>query len=157
MTSSSLTGALAIVVGLAIRDTVQNGMEGTVGDSPDVPRIARIEPAPVASAATEKETPLVRRARAVLERNLNRAQVIRSLGPATWAVLPKDHGPFAMEPGDAALLLYWRNGNCTPVSAAFDESMRLIGGTAIAQCLGVDTNPGSQYACTKADRAALCR
>jgi hypothetical protein len=110
------------------------------------------------TAATETETELVRRARAVFKRDLTRAQVVEALGAATWAVLPKDEGPFAMDPGDGvALMLYWRNGKCTPVSAAFDRSMRLVGGEALAQCLDVDTNPGAQYACTKVDRAALCR
>lgn len=110
------------------------------------------------AAAAETETELVRRARAVFERDLNRAQVVKALGAATWAVLPKDDGPFAIDPGDGvALILYWRNGKCTPVSAAFDASMRLNGGVALAQCLDADTNPGAQYACTKPDRATLCR
>ncbi len=110
------------------------------------------------TAATETETELVRRARAVFKRDLTRAQVVEALGAAIWAVLRKDGGPFAMDPGDGvALMLYWRNGKCTPVSAAFDRSMRLVGSMALAQCLDVDTNPGAQYACTKPDRAALCR
>lgn len=131
---------------------------------------------PSVSAPSEQsggETDLVRRARVVfrettdeaasaregrrITREPTRAEVIESLGPSNWAILPGDKGEFAMQPGDGALELYWRNGACSPVSAMFDQSMHLIGDVDSAQCLGIDVNPGAQYACTKPDRARFCR
>lgn len=173
LASATSSGATTARVVQAQPGEVDSGATGsarpdaTAGEPP-VPRVASPEPG---SPTTElsrrahlafrvrRDEPASRQAGRDINREPTRAEVIEVLGPATWAALPGDKGgDFAIEASSSVLDLYWRNGDCTPVMASFDKSMRTIGSYDGRMCVGgQDLNPGARYSCTQHDRQKLCR
>jgi hypothetical protein len=96
-----------------------------------------------------------------LKRGMTKAQAIQLLGPATWAILPKDGGDYKLPDPRIALELYWRNTPCNPVVVQFDVKDRVTGwdlGTMFCEKeISAMMEPPRSFSCQKGDRAKTCR
>lgn len=107
------------------------------------------------------KTPLSKKTKKV-KRGMSREQVIDILGPATWAILPVDDGPFSLaNPTRIGLELRWDNGpNCLPVNVQFDRDLKVtaVGKGRTCDRSGIDPNllPTRQYSCSNEDRSDYC-
>ena len=92
----------------------------------------------------------------------SREQVIERLGPATWAILPTDGGPFSLANyTEIGLELRWDNGpKCLPVNIQFDRDLLVtaVGKGRTCDRSGIDPNLllTEQYSCEREDRTELC-
>jgi hypothetical protein len=108
------------------------------------------------------KTPLSKKTKKV-KRGMSREQVIEILGPATWAILPEDGGPFSLANyTEIGLELRWDNGpKCLPVNVQFDRDLKVaaVGKGRTCDRSGIDPNllPTQQYSCENEDRAEYCR
>jgi len=103
--------------------------------------------------------PLISTARS-LPPNVSRQAAIAALGPATWAVIPKDTGDYRLHGSRELYRLYWAVPGCVPVDIGFDASGRAVGVGAPNLCgadaAGMTALPASR-SCAKADRRRLCK
>ncbi|MEC9368631.1 MAG: hypothetical protein VX871_08050 [Pseudomonadota bacterium] len=105
-------------------------------------------------------TPLSGKA-ATLTPGATRTEVIALLGPADWVVLPTEKSEWGLYPEAVLLMLYWDNGPCTAVAAAFgpDDKMRLVNSGRIA-CVrqgSFPRTPDKSLTCAQEYRAQLCK
>ena len=96
----------------------------------------------------------------MLKFKLTKKEVIRLLGPATWAVIPGDTGDFTLPGKTFGLVLYWKNDPCTPVIVDFNIDFRVTGwdeGWAICGEEAQYFGPSDDYSCSKPDRSSYCK
>ncbi|MGD9867365.1 MAG: hypothetical protein AB7U38_05110 [Hyphomicrobiales bacterium] len=90
-----------------------------------------------------------------------RGEVAAVLGPADWVVLPTEKSPWGLYPKAVLLMLYWRNGPCTAVAAAFgpDDKLRHLdaGRLACVRSGAFPVVPDDSLTCAQEYRAGLCR
>lgn len=96
-----------------------------------------------------------------LEDGATRSQVLALLGPADWVVLPTEKSPWGLYPKAVLLMLYWKNGPCTAVAAAFgpDDKLRHVDPGRLA-CVRSGTFPilpDDSLTCAQEYRAQLCK
>ena len=107
------------------------------------------------------KTPLSKKTKKI-KPGWSRERVIERLGPATWAILPTDDGPFSLANyTEIGLELRWDNGpKCLPVNIQFDRDLKVaaVGKGRTCDRSGIDPNllPTEQYSCEQEDRAELC-
>jgi hypothetical protein len=108
------------------------------------------------------KTPLSKKTKKI-KRGWSRERVVELLGPATWAILPTDEGPFSLANyTEIGLELRWDNGpKCLPVTVQFDRDMEVVAVGKGRTCDrdGIDYNllPTKQYSCESEDRSRYCR
>lgn len=91
----------------------------------------------------------------------DRTSVLKALGRATWAALPEDDGDFKISGSGVALVLYWNNAPCSPVTVSFDKAWRVLGVDEGRGVCGKDVQtyalePSDQYSCARPDRQKIC-
>lgn len=108
---------------------------------------------PRPATATDLSTKAAR-----LKMGMSRAEAIKLLGPATWAVLPSDTGKDALPDPSIVLLLAWKNPGCTAVRIHFDARMHVIGWDEGRLCMtGAERfDLPDQFLCNRQDRRAKC-
>lgn len=95
----------------------------------------------------------------VIMLGMPRPEVLRQLGTPTWAVTPEDASPLAPPPGeDFGLEWHWSNPGCRDAVVYFSPDNRVVGWDAGADyCSSGGTPDFEELACTRPERAALCR
>lgn len=96
-----------------------------------------------------------------LEDGASRSEVITMLGPADWVVLPTEKSRWGLYPKAVLLMLYWKNGPCSAVAAAFgpDDKLRHVDAGRLACVRRGDFPilPDDSLTCVQEYRAQLCK
>ena len=95
-----------------------------------------------------------------LREGISREEVVALLGPADFADLPGEDGRFSLVGTEGNLTLFWRNGACEPAASSFGEGGGLVLWQSGLSCGGVTSHYVrllADQACSREDRAALCR
>ena len=111
------------------------------------------------SYAAQAQTELSQKA-ANLKMGMSHPQVLRLLGNPTWAITQSDEGEWALPDNRIRIELWWENGNCNPVSVAFNSSMQVSGwdeGRALCVSGKYTIVPDDTLSCQNADRKKLCK
>ena len=94
-----------------------------------------------------------------LSLGMSRYEVLRKMGPPTWAVVKGDTGRWSLYPNQA-LVLYWHNGACNPVGAAFNDQDVLMGWDAGRALCYTDGSyplvPADSQKCPRSDERLFC-
>ena len=91
---------------------------------------------------------------------MSRSEVISLLGPPSWAVIKGDTGKFTIEDPNIHLVLYWKNGECSPVIVRFDSGLKVSHWEDGSDYCGKDAHlfePSDEYSCSKPDRTKQCQ
>jgi hypothetical protein len=114
---------------------------------------------PISYAHSSEVTSLSEKA-SHLKIGMSRQEVIKLLGPPTWAVIPGDRGQFTLSDPSLSLELHWKNRPCAPVVVQFNRNNRVDGWDEGRAICGEDAKLfelTKDYSSKRPDRSKFCK